>query len=53
MARSLTVKHEEAPATSSLLTAFLLLAFAWLGLSAIMAATSAPLTPDAAIVYGE
>lgn len=53
MARSLIVKHEEAPATSSLLTAFLLLAFAWLGLSAVMAAASAPVSPDAAVVYGE
>jgi hypothetical protein len=53
MARSLTVKHEEAPATSSLLTAFLLLAFGWLGLAAIVSAASAPASPDAAIVYGE
>ena len=30
MARSLTVKHTEAPGTSSLLNAFLLVAFGWL-----------------------
>ena len=49
MARSLNVKHEEAPATSSLLNAFLLLAFAWLGLSALSAAVAeTPETPVAA-----
>ena len=37
MARSLTVKHEETPSTSPLLTAFLLLAFAWLGVTALTA----------------
>jgi anti-sigma factor RsiW len=30
MARSLTVKHTEEPGTSSLLNAFLLLAFGWM-----------------------
>ena len=34
MARSLSVKHEEKPATSSLLNFFLILAFAWMGLAA-------------------
>lgn len=34
MARSLSVKHEEKPATSSLLNFFLVLAFAWMGLAA-------------------
>lgn len=53
MARSLTVKHEETPATSSLLTAFLLLAFGWLGLAAIVGAASGPSPADAAVVYGE
>ncbi|MCB9777830.1 MAG: hypothetical protein H6742_04640 [Alphaproteobacteria bacterium] len=37
MARSLTVKHEEAPATSPLLTAFLVLAFGWLAVAGIVA----------------
>ena len=46
MARSLNVKHEEAPATSSLLNVFLLLAVAWLGLSALSAAVAE--TPEAA-----
>lgn len=36
MARSLTVHHDEKPATSSLLTAFLLLAFGWMALSALV-----------------
>jgi hypothetical protein len=35
MARSLSVKHEEAPATSSLLNFFLLLAFSWMALAAV------------------
>lgn len=38
MARSLTVKHTEAPGTSRLFNAFLLLAAAWLGLSVVAAA---------------
>lgn len=42
MARSLHVKHEELPATSSLFNVFLLLAFAWLALTAIATASSAP-----------
>lgn len=37
MARSLTVKHEEKPSTSPLLTFFLLLAFAWMAATAIAA----------------
>lgn len=37
MARSLTVQHEEKPATSSLFTAFLLLAFGWMAVSAFFA----------------
>ncbi len=50
MARSLTVKHEEAPATSSLLTAFLCLAFGWLLLSAALAASTAtPPSPEASV----
>lgn len=41
MARSLTVKHDEKPATSSLLNAFLLLAFGWLIMGAVFASASA------------
>lgn len=53
MARSLTVKHEEAPSTSPLLTAFLLLAFGWLAVSAAVAvAQDAPAAPTGG-VYGE
>lgn len=37
MARSLTVNHTEQPATTPLFTAFLLLAFAVLALSALTA----------------
>lgn len=38
MARSLTIKHTEAPGTSRLFNAFLLLAAAWLGLSVLASA---------------
>ena len=41
MARSLTVKHTEAPGTSSLLNAFLLVAFGWLVASMLFAGVSA------------
>ena len=44
MARSLSVKHEEKPATSSLLNFFLVLAFAWMGLAAL--ASSFAANPD-------
>ena len=50
MARSLTVNHQEQPATSALLNVFLLLAFGWLGLSALSAAfaeTPAPAGAEA------
>jgi len=40
MARSLTVHHDEKPATSSLLTAFLLLAFGWMAVSALVGVTT-------------
>ena len=40
MARSLTVKHTEAPQTSSLFNGFLLLAFGWLVLGMVVAAFS-------------
>ena len=40
MARSLTVKHDEKPATSPLLNSFLLLAFGWLLLSGFAAANA-------------
>ena len=36
MARSLNVKHDEAPATSSLFNVFLVLAVAWLALGALV-----------------
>ena len=41
MARSLSVKHEEKPATSSLLNFFLVLAFAWMGLAALASSYAA------------
>lgn len=40
MARSLTVKHEESTGTSSLFTAFLLLACAWLAAAAVSSASA-------------
>lgn len=40
MARSLTVKHEEKPATSPLFTAFLVLACAWMAATALSAAST-------------
>jgi len=40
MARSLTVKHEEKPATSTIMTAFLVLAIAWMAASAVFASPS-------------
>ena len=40
MARSLTIKHEEKPSTSPLLNAFLLLAFGWLAVTAMVAASA-------------
>ncbi len=44
MARSLTVKHEETPGTSMIMTAFLVLAVVWMAASAVFAspATEAP-----------
>jgi len=50
MARSLSVKHEEKPATSSLLNFFLVLAFAWMGMAAVASSFAgstepAPATP--------
>lgn len=41
MARSLTVKHDEKPATSSLLNVFLLVAFACLVLASVAGASTA------------
>lgn len=46
MARSLTVKHTEAPGTSSLFNLFLAVAFGWLLLS-MFAAASASDAPEA------
>ena len=44
MARSLTVKHEEKPATSLIMTAFLVLAVVWMAASAVFA-SPAPEAP--------
>jgi len=52
MARSLTVKHEEKPATSPLFTGFLLIAIAWMGLSAFTA-TAADYFGGAPVTGGE
>lgn len=52
MARSLTVKHTEAPGTSSLLNAFLLVAFAWLVASMLFAGVSASAATDSAPTVG-
>lgn len=51
MARSLTVKHEEKLGTSSLLNAFLFLAFAWMVGGAFLASmneasAAAPVSAD-------
>lgn len=45
MARSLVVKHTETPGTSSLLNAFLLVAFGWLVLSMVFSGVSASPAP--------
>ena len=49
MARSLTIKHDEKPATSSLLNVFLLLAVGWMAVTALVASTAdastAPVLP--------
>ncbi|MBT3219475.1 MAG: hypothetical protein HN348_10320 [Proteobacteria bacterium] len=45
MARSLTVKHDEKPATSPLFTGFLLISIGWLMLSAF-AGFAAELGPE-------
>jgi hypothetical protein len=50
MARSLVVKHEEAPGTSPLLNAFLVLALGWMFAGALIANAApaeevAPATP--------
>lgn len=53
MARSLTIKHTEAPGTSRLFNAFLLLAVAWLGMSVVAAAFAgeADAAPDQSTVF--
>jgi len=51
MARSLTVKHDEAPATSPLLTAFLVLAFGWMAVSALVAMSQDTAPAEDASVY--
>ena len=53
MARSLTVKHEEQPATSTLLNAFLLLAFAWLATTAVVSAVAEPETLSATEILSQ
>lgn len=52
MARSLTVKHTEAPGTSGLLNAFLLVAFGWLVASMLFAGVSASAATDSAPAVG-
>jgi len=47
MARSLTVKHEEAPKTSRLLNWFLILAVTWMALTTL--ATSSEEIPPPAV----
>jgi hypothetical protein len=54
MARSLSVKHEEKPATSSLLNFFLVVAFAWMGLAALASSFAGnPDAPDVAATLAE
>lgn len=48
MARSLTVKHEEKPGTSSLLNSFLLLALGWMVLGAVLASMANAASPEPA-----
>lgn len=48
MARSLVVKHTETPGTSSLLNAFLLVAFGWLVASMFLGGVSASPAPEGA-----
>ena len=45
MARSLTVKHDEKPATSLIMTAFIALAVVWMTASAVFASP----VPDAGL----
>ena len=45
MARSLTVNHDEKPATSALFTGFLVLAIGWLLLSTFTGANEADAAP--------
>ncbi len=53
MARSLTVKHEEAPGTSPLFTAFLLLAFGWLAVSGLVAMADDSPAVQSSGIYSE
>ena len=53
MARSLTVKHEEQPSTSPLLTAFLLLAFGWMLIAAMVSGTSEATTVGSSEIHSE
>lgn len=53
MARSLTIKHTEAPGTSRLFNVFLLLAAAWLGMSLVASAFAgeADVAPEQGTVF--
>lgn len=53
MARSLTITKEETPSTSPLLTAFLLLAFGWLGLSGVVAMANDSAAVEPPVFYAE
>ena len=53
MARSLVVKHEEKLATSPLLNAFLLLAFGWMVVGALIASSAEAATGPAPTVVAE
>lgn len=48
MARSLTVKHEEKPGTSTLFNSFLILAVAWMVGGAVLASVADAAPIDAA-----
>lgn len=53
MARSLTIKHEEKPSTSSLLNIFLFLAVAWMAITALVASTADASTAPVAAAPAE
>jgi hypothetical protein len=53
MARSLTVKHEEQPSASPLLTLFLVLAFGWMLVAALASGTSEATTLGTSEIHSE